>query len=505
MFASPSDIGYNGDEYILPDLKIVEHKIKTDKVDNGLLFNEIAISATNYNSELKRTTQQRMQKAAEIANSTNQQVIVWIKQNDEGKVLRDLIPDAVEVKGSDSSEIKESRLLGFAKNDFRVLITKSKIAQFGLNYQNCHIQVFASLDFSFESLYQSERRSHRFGQKEDVKIHIIITDTMNNVAETIKEKTNKFEELKKEMNKSMSYNGTYKKLEKREPLINEKYTLYNGDCVQEIKKISDNSIGFSVFSPPFADLYTYSDHIEDMGNSTNYNEFIQHFKYLAHELFRVVKEGRNIAIHCMDLPIQKGKEGFIGLRDFSGMILDIFREVGFIYHSRVTIWKNPVTEMQRTKALGLLHKQIKKDSTMNRVGIPDYVLVFRKDGERNDPVMNTELSVDLWQQYASPVWMDINYGKTLNNYRLGRHDNDEKHICPLQLETIERLVHLYTNPGDTVFSPFLGIGSEGYQSVAMKRKFIGIELKESYFDIAYKNLEQAIKENGQMTLEDLCI
>jgi DNA modification methylase len=222
-----------------------------------------------------------------------------------------------------------------------------------------------------------------------------------------------------------------------------------------------------------------------MGNSKDYKEFLFAFGFLCKELFRALKSGRNVAVHCMDLPIQKGKEGFIGLRDFSGMILQAFSEAGFVYHSRVTIWKNPVTEMQRTKALGLLHKQIKKDSTMSRVGIPDYVLVFRKDGDREDPV-RCEISVDTWQKYASPVWMDIDYGDTLNA-RDGREEKDNKHICPLQLPTIERLVILYSNPGDTVLSPFAGIGSEIVKSVELGRKGLGFELKKSYFDVAATN------------------
>ena len=223
---------------------------------------------------------------------------------------------------------------------------------------------------------------------------------------------------------------------------NEWYQIKRGDCVQLIKNLPDNSVGLSVFSPPFAELYTYSSHLEDMGNSKDYNEFLIQFGFLIKELYRVLKSGRNVCVHCMDLPIQKGKEGFIGLRDFSGMILRAFENAGFVYASRVTIWKDPVVEMQRTKALGLLHKQVKKDSTMSRVGIPDYVMIFRKDGERTDPVTNTDMPVDLWQKYASPVWMDIDYGNTLQGYRNGREDNDEKHICPLQLDTIERLIHL---------------------------------------------------------------
>lgn len=275
-------------------------------------------------------------------------------------------------------------------------------------------------------------------------------------------------------------------------------TLIHGDCVEHIQSIPSESIGLSVFSPPFAELYTYSDDYRDMGNSKNFDEFAEHFSFLVPELYRILKPGRNIAIHCMDLPIQKGKEGYIGLRDFSGLLLKLFQDAGFIYHSRITIWKNPVTEMQRTKALGLLHKQVKKDATMSRVGIPDYVLIFRKDGERTDPVQ-CGISVDTWQKYASPVWMDIDYGDTLNA-ATAREDKDEKHICPLQLPTIERLVTLYTNEGDTVFTPFMGIGSEVYQAVKMNRKGIGIELKKSYFEVACSNLKSVTEQKKQLTL-----
>lgn len=274
--------------------------------------------------------------------------------------------------------------------------------------------------------------------------------------------------------------------------------LINGDCIEHIQNIEDESIGFSVFSPPFADLYTYSDDIRDMGNSRSYEEFEEHFSFLVPHLYRIIKPGRNIAVHCMDLPIQKGKEGYIGLRDFSGLIIKLFQKYDFIYHSRVTIWKNPVVEMQRTKALGLLHKQIKKDSTMSRVGIPDYVLIFRKDGERNDPV-KCNISVDTWQKYASPVWMDIDYGDTLNTVK-AKDEKDEKHICPLQLQTIERLIILYSNEYDIVFTPFMGIGSEIYQAIKLNRKGIGIELKKTYYDVALNNIKSILETKKQMQL-----
>jgi DNA modification methylase len=275
-------------------------------------------------------------------------------------------------------------------------------------------------------------------------------------------------------------------------------TLVNGDSFELISNVETESVGFTVFSPPFPELYVYNNDVRDLANCRDYDEFKQQFAFLPPELYRITKQGRNVAIHCMDTPIQKGKHGFIGLRDFSGLILTEMQKAGFIYHCRITIWKNPVTEMQRTKALGLLHKQVKKDSTMSRVGIPDYVLVFRKDGEREDPV-NCKISVDTWQKYASPVWMDIDYGDTLN-VQQAREENDEKHICPLQLPTIERLITLYSNEGDTVFTPFMGIGSEVFQAIKMNRKGVGIELKKAYYDVAVKNVKAAIKSKDQVLL-----
>jgi DNA modification methylase len=505
MLNKPMDIGFEMKGYNLPTLNLIEKQIITSKRDNGSLFNDAIISATNFNHELRLTKVNRLDEVVSIINSKpKENFIIWIKQNEEGELLKKLLPDSVEVKGSDTNEWKKEKLLGFANNEFRILITKTKIASFGMNYQNCKNQIFASLDFSFEGLYQAIRRSYRFGQKHEVNIYLITTDTMSNVKESINQKQKQFEIMQSEMSNAINENlagrllsnNSYDTLEEN----NEWYKIKRGDCVQLISSIEDESIGLSVFSPPFAELYTYSSHVEDMGNSKDYNEFLIQFSYLIKELYRVMMSGRNVAVHCMDLPIQKGKHGFIGLRDFSGLLLRAFEDAGFVYASRVTIWKDPVVEMQRTKALGLLHKQVKKDSTMSRVGIPDYVMIFRKDGERSNPVTNTDLPVDLWQKYASPVWMDIDYGNTLQGYRNGRDENDEKHICPLQLDTIERLIHLYTNKGDTVFTPFMGIGSEVYQAVKMERKGIGFELKESYFDLAKKNLNSAILEKAQTSL-----
>lgn len=294
-----------------------------------------------------------------------------------------------------------------------------------------------------------------------------------------------------------------------EQVIENKYAIYNGDSCEIVRAIPDNSIHYTIFSPPFASLYTYSNSDRDMGNSKGDDEFYNHFIFLAKELYRVTMPGRLLSFHCMDLPLMKERDGVIGLKDFPAIIRKIFEDCGFIYHSKVTIWKNPVTEMQRTKALGLLHKQIRKDSTMNRQGIPDYIVTMRKPGENPERVSHTHetFPVDVWQNYASPVWMDIRQSDTLQK-KSAREDKDERHICPLQLEVIQRCIELWTNPNDIVLDPFAGIGLVPYTAVKMGRRGIGVELKESYYNQAVNNLEIAVKGDvmkcpvGQMSIED---
>ena len=308
-------------------------------------------------------------------------------------------------------------------------------------------------------------------------------------------------------------------------VVTDKYGLYHGDCIEGVSKLSDSSIDFSIFSPPFASLYTYSNSDRDMGNCGSDEEFFAQFSYLVKELFRVIRPGRLVAMHCMNLPTSKSNDGYIGIKDFRGDLIRKFQEYGFIYHSEVCIWKDPVVAMQRTKALGLLHKTIKKDSAMSRQGIPDYLVVMRKPGDNEKPVsgefthfVGDELlrnfveherpdgriaqvpdrergatSIDIWQRYASPVWHDINQTNTLN-FREGRDSDDERHICPLQLDVIERALQLWSVSGDVVLTPFLGIGSEAYVSVSMGRKAIGFELKESYFNLAVRNVAEAERQ-----------
>jgi len=508
---NPKTLGFNHDGYDLPEIEYIEHNIPVENLTNSL-FGDVAVSATEINKDLRRSLDKRINKTNSIVNDNpDEQFIIWGLQNAETDALNKLIDESVNVQGSDKPEVKANNLNGFAREEFKRLITKTSIASFGMNYQQCHNMVFCSYDFKFEAFYQAVRRCYRFGQTKKVKVHLLVPDSQKNVRKSILEKEKKHFEMIKEMS-NYSANTDYKtavskvKVTNKE-IVTDNYSVFNGDCVQTLQQLPDNCADISVFSPPFAELYVYSDKKEDMGNVANYKQFENHFKFLIPELKRVVKDGRIVAIHCMDLPIQKGKEGFIGLRDFSGMLVDWFTEQGFIYHSRATLWKNPVTEMQRTKALGLLHKTIKKDSSMSRVGIPDYVLFFRNEGDNLTPITHQDtddskpdfLPVDLWQKYASPVWYDVDYKRTLQ-YTTARDNNDEKHICPLQLDTIERVLHLYSNEGETVLSPFGGIGSEGYQALKMNRKSISVELKESYFEINKKNHKAAVLEKSALTL-----
>jgi len=278
--------------------------------------------------------------------------------------------------------------------------------------------------------------------------------------------------------------------------VTDNYTLYHGDSCEVLAALPENSIDFQIFSPPFASLYTYSNSDRDLGNCKTYDEFFEHYQFLIQSQFRILKSGRLVSIHCMNLPTSKQRDGIIGLRDFRGDIIRAYEKAGFIYHSEVCIWKDPVVAMQRTKALGLLHKQIKKDSAMSRQGIPDYLVTMRKPGVNPDPITHTGESfpVSLWQNYASPIWMDINPSKTLQ-YRSARDHDDERHICPLQLQVIERAIDLWSNPNDVVLSPFMGIGSEGYVAMTKGRRFVGCELKESYYNQAVKNIKSAKLES----------
>lgn len=499
MLRHPADLGYDGTGFTLPALSVTHHRVETDATD-GNLFAMDAQTLPERIAARRGSVNERADACAAIVNADREPWVVWCHLNSEADALKKRIPDAVEVRGSDDHDTKRATLMGFADGSIRVLITKPSIAGFGMNWQHCARMAFVGVSDSWEQYYQAVRRCWRFGQTRAVDVHVIAADTEGAVVANLQRKDAQANEMARELVKHMSdltRVGLHGVTRQRDDYVTDvvtgdRFTLYRGDCVEQMAHIASDSVGFSVHSPPFASLYTYSASDRDMGNCRSHEEFFAHYRYAIAEMFRVTMPGRLASVHCMNLPTSKVRDGVIGLRDFRGEVIRAYEDAGWIYHSEVVIWKDPVTAMQRTKALGLLYKQIKKDSAMSRQGIPDYLVTFRKPGDNPEPVTKTPESfpVQLWQQFASPVWMDINPSDTLQ-YRSAREHDDERHICPLQLDVIRRAVRLWSNPDDVVLSPFAGIGSEGVVAIEEGRQFVGVELKGSYYGQAARNLANA--------------
>ena len=524
----PSDMGFSDEGFTLPELNVQLDVISTESLPpiEGSLFRDATLSATSIHKEMRLTAPLRADHIAAMVNASEDIWLVWCNTNYEADYLRKLIPTAVEVRGSDTPQHKEEKLTAFSAGEIRVLITKPSIAGFGMNWQHCNHMAFTGLSYSYELYYQAIRRCWRFGQKKQVNVFVVVADSEGSILDTINRKEQEHKKMQKEMSESISKAHIELDDPMKNKLLHESgknWDMYLGDCVMASSQMESGIIDFSVYSPPFSNLYIYSDSEYDMGNSKSDAEFFEHYRYLARELYRTTRDGRLTAIHCKDLPLYKGRDGAAGLRDFPGAIIKMYEDEGWTYHSRITIWKDPVIEMQRTKNHGLLYKQLCKDSSASRQGMADYVIVMRKWG--NDELWNPVTtgkerffdyigsskhgptakemargrdakererlySINVWQRYASPVWFDIQQTKVLN-IQQAREANDEKHICPLQLDVIQRCVELWSNPGEVVFSPFAGIGSEGVVSIQEGRKFIGVELKQSYFDVAVANLKQA--------------
>lgn len=501
MLRKPSDIGYDDGDFILPPIKYHDHVVRASKAQEGFLFPVEAQSLQERLSARRATIGDRVAACAADVNASTEPWVVWCNLNDESGALAAAIHGAVEVRGAMSSDDKESALLGFSDGAFRVLVTKPKIAGHGMNWQRCPNVAFVGLSDSWEQYYQAVRRCWRFGQESEVQVHIYTADTEGAVVANIKRKEVKAGVMAAEMTTHMrelnreNVTGMIRSYQEyaTDSTEADDWSLYLGDSCEIVAAMVEGSIDYSVFSPPFESLYTYTATDRDIGNCRSSDEFRDHFGFLVKELFRVLKEGRLVSFHCMNLPTSKVRDGVIGLRDFRGDMIRLFQEHGFIYHSEVCIWKDPVTAMQRTKALGLLHKQLKKDACMSRQGIADYLVTMRKPGINPEPVTNTNDSfpVKVWQRYASPVWDDINPSDTLQ-YRSAREHDDERHICPLQLQVIRRAIRLWTNEGDLVLSPFAGIGSEGYVAIEEGRRSVGVELKRSYYEQACKNMDAAV-------------
>ena len=503
VLRNPSDIGFDGSRYILPAPEYIEHVVETEQ--SGDLFAKPAQTLAERRKAQRDSIESRCKALADVVNADQSEPwLIWCHLNDEAEMLQQLIPGSVNVQGSDKPEDKAARMMDFSHGNLRVLISKPKICGFGMNWQHCARMAFVGLDDSFEKFYQAVRRCYRFGQKRNVLVHLFTAENEGQILQNLKRKELQHHEMSEKMIEHMK-DIMNTELQGQVNIVDEYsedthagqgYTVHLGDCVKWARRMDDNSIDYSVFSPPFADLFVYSNSDHDMGNCKDDGEFVAQFRFLVAELFRVLKPGRNVSFHCMNLPTTKMRQGFIGIRDFRGDLIRVFQDAGFVYHSEVCIWKDPVVAMQRTKALGLLHKTIRENSTMTRMGLPDYVVTMRKPGDCDERVTHdgvNDLPVDLWQKYASPVWFDIDQGRTLNKMP-ARDENDQKHMCPLQLDVIERCIHLWTNKGDLVFSPFTGIGSEGYTAVRMGRRFVGTELKPQYWKLACQNIEDACSE-----------
>lgn len=525
MIRKPSDLSYEDNGFILPPLDIREAIVESANTGDYLFPTE-ALTLGERLAARRESINERVDYAANLVNSTPGYWIVWCNLNAESHLLNKLIPDGVEIVGSDSLEYKEQSMADFSNGNIRVLITKPSIAGFGMNWQHCNNVAFVGLSDSYEQFYQAIRRCWRFGQTQKVICHIITAETEGAVVANIKRKEHDAMKMAENIvehmhtiNESNIRGIKQQKADYKERIEKgDGWVMHQADCIEAVKTIPDDSIHYSIFSPPFASLYTYTNLPHDMGNSRSEDEFYDHFKFLLGDLYRIIMPGRLLSFHCMNLPSTKLRDGFIGIKDFRGDLIRLFESVGFIFHSEVVIWKDPLVQATRTKALALAHKQIVKDSSMCGMGLPDYLITMRKPGENPEPISHprgferyygdesepskgmitdnprtNKFSHLIWQRYASPVWFDIRQTHTLQ-YASAREHKDEKHICPLQLDTIRRALELWTNPGDIVFSPFAGIGSEGYVALEMGRRFLGIELKESYFRQAIENLKSVIRE-----------
>ena len=556
--SEPKDLGPEYDEprFILPPLDIRETRLASAQASidrawqEGRLIPDDSPSSTGMHKVKRESLSARVAEVVRIVEGIdeNEPILIWCDTDYEADALVAALPMATEVRGKTKG--KEDLLLGFARGDFRILITKSDIAGYGLNYQNCAHQILVGVSYSFEKFYQAIRRSYRFGQTKPVTVDVIYAETEGNIMTILKHKQSIFKEMQAAMSRAVQEHGLFRDTQKLTLTTPDErlaegvnWQLYLGDCVEQIKKIPDNSVHLGIHSPPFSNLYIYSDSEADMGNSENDEVFFEHYEYLIEELYRTTVPGRLCVVHCKDLPSYMNRDGAAGLVDFPGRVIRSFEAKGWQYHSRVTIWKDPVIEMTRTKNHGLLHKNFISNAEACRQGMPDYLVVFRKwpieggisvkqnrqigtyigenppvdeaykqqshlqevNGELIDVITNEfdqrGYSIATWQKYASPVWMDINQTRVLN-FKLGKDNDSEKHICPLQLDVIARCVDLWSNKGETVFSPFAGVGSEGYEAIKMGRMFIGIELKKSYFKAAIKFLNEADIEANRPSMFD---
>jgi len=503
LMAMPSDLGYEDDGFILPSLTMHTLFVKSDYVPDGNLF-FTGLSGLKDRSDVRANSiDQKIELMKGIVGS--EQMIVWCGLDKESREALKLFRDiSREVTGSDSPEKKSQIFEDFQDGKFQILITKAKIGGFGMNFQNANRMIFFGLNDSWETFYQAIRREWRFGQTKPVHVWIILSEKEREVYDNVMRKDaqakrlkTKMIELLKDFEKNEIREVHVEKDDYKERTIKkEKWIAMLGDSCKRMGEIGNDSIDMSIYSPPFADLFVYSNSLHDLGNCKNWDEFFVHYKFIVNELLRVTKPGRLSCVHTSDIPAMANRDGYIGLKDFPGRVIQLHQECGWVFVGRAFIQKNPQAQAIRVKSKSLLFVQLNKDSSHSRPALIDQILIFKKPGENAvpiEPVKNRELDNNTWISWAHGIWTDISETDTLQFYH-AREKSDEKHICPLQLGTIERCIKLYSNPGEVVFTPFMGIGSEVFVAVNNGRNAIGIELKESYFDVAVNNLNSIIEK-----------
>lgn len=491
----PSDLGYEDGGWQLPPLTI-----RDEVIVSGLPADTLLGGISKRSAVRRQTMDARVQKAVEIIRASPDQWLIWCGLNDEeDAIVAALGADCVQVSGKTTEEQRVDREGKWRRGEVRCLATKAKVFGFGLNWQHCHRMLFLGIGDSYEQYYQAIRRCWRFGQVHPVEAVVVVSDVEGAIAENVRRKEAEAINTAESIVAAMKEEQTGKVREHREDVYmtnaeeTDDWAVMLGDSCELIKGVQDHTVGFSVYSPPFASLYTYSSSRRDLGNSKTYEEFFDHYKFLIPHILRVTMPGRRTAVHCAQVSTTKATHGVIGWRDFRGDLIRAYVACGWIYDGEICIDKNPQAQAIRTKSKQLMFVQKEKDSSWLRPAMADYILLFRAPGENTVPV-KTDVSNEEWILFAHPIWYGIRETDVLKTYRDAREDEDEKHICPLQLETIERCIRLWSNPGEIVLSPFTGIGSEGYVARRFGRKFLGMELKEAYWKQAVLNLKRADAE-----------
>ena len=494
----PSDLGFDDAGYDLPPLEITPTFVSVAVASKGKLFFTGLSGISDRASVRRSTTAERVAAAAALVNGSGEQWILWCGMNGEADACAKAIAGSRNVQGADSIDSKVADIEAFQDGQFSALVTKPKICGHGMNLQNCHNMIFVGMNDSWETYYQCIRRCYRFGQTQPVRVYLVLSEAESEIYQNVMRKESQAREMSDELIRNVQQYETEEikgrghsvKAYREDTVRGENWTAMLGDSCKRLAEVATESIHLSVYSPPFANLYTYSASECDLGNCRDWEQFFEHYAYIIKELLRVTLPGRLTAVHASDIPAMLVKDGYIGFKDFPGEVVRAYIAAGWIFHGRITIDKDPQAQAIRTKSKGLSFGQMEKDSSWSRPALGDYVLLFRKPGENATPIRpveNGELDRDTWIEWARPVWYGISEGDTLQ-YTTARDPEDERHICPLQLGVVERCIKLWTNPGETVLTPFGGIGTEAYQAVRLGRRAILIELKPGYFRVAVGNL-----------------